>query len=322
VKNIYFAGRWDRRQSGRALTVNSGSYLQARFSGPTLDALFDLTWNQAPLPTIAWRIDEGEWQEAEIAAKVPLGRELAHGPHTVWFMVRGIDEHQNRWTSPLVGSVTFTGFELASQEDLLPPVADWLEPRLKIEFLGDSITEGVLVQEERPGKTTWAWRTNALRSWPCQTALLLGAAWRQVGFGATGLVRAGSGGAPGALETLNFFHASCPRDDWQPDLVIVNQGSNDRGVPAAQYAPLYRKYLSLIRQAYPGTKIVALLPFIGDHRESISREVESARAAGDLRIYYIDSTGWYTEAEIHPPASASPRIASKLVAALRSQALV
>jgi hypothetical protein len=111
---------------------------------------------------------------------------LAGGAHTLWLMVRGLDEHQSRWKAPLTVSITFLGLEPAGGQ-LRPSLPEWDHPKLTIEFLGDSITEGVLVQEVRPGKTTWPWQTDALDSHACQTAVLLGAAWRQVGFGAIGL---------------------------------------------------------------------------------------------------------------------------------------
>jgi hypothetical protein len=63
-----FYGRWDQRGAKRAVTVNSGSYILARFTGTGLSATFDVSVNQPPFPTLVWRMDEGQWQEAEVAA--------------------------------------------------------------------------------------------------------------------------------------------------------------------------------------------------------------------------------------------------------------
>ncbi|MEI7437081.1 MAG: GDSL-type esterase/lipase family protein [bacterium] len=320
MNSVVFSGRWDLRSPARAITVNSGSYLQARFSGASINAIFDLSLNKAPLPTIAWRIDEGDWQESEIAETVRLAGGLQRGSHTLWLMVRGIDEHQNRWTAPLIGSVTLIGLKLPEGGKMLKPPGLWKKPPLKIEFLGDSITEGVLVQAGGlgAGKTSWPWQTDALHSYPCRTAMLLKAAWRQVGFGATGLNHPGSGGALGALQTFNDFYQGCPRDDWQPDLVVINHGTNDANVPPDAYALLYARYLALVRQAYPKAKIAALRPFGGAQAESISQEVLKARAKGDRAVYYIDTTSWYS-GPLHPGAAASIGLADKLVAALKSE---
>ena len=320
-----FCGRWDLRTADRAITVNSGSHVQARFTGDSLTASFDVSVNQPPMPTIAWRIDDGKWQEAEVASTVKLADGLARGSHTVMLMARGIDEHQNRWTQPLVGSITFTGFTLAKNGKLGKPLPQWKKPALKMEFLGDSITEGVLVQEGRAGVVpgmpgTWPWLTDGRMSYAGQTAMTLGAAWRQVGFGATGLVRTGSGGAPGALTTFNFFHADSPRDTWQPDVVIVNQGTNERSMKADEYQPLYVQYLEMIRKGYPKAKIVALRPFCGAQEASIKAAVDVRKAAGDSKVYYIDTTGWY-DGPIHPNATASTDLAKKLVNALKTEVL-
>lgn len=256
---------------------------------------------------------------------VNLADGLTGRKHTVMLMVRGLDEHQSRWTPPLVASVTFTGLVTDSRGRLEKALPQWKKPALSIEFFGDSITEGVLVNEGRAGVVpgvprTWPWLSDARRSYAAQTAMKLGAEWRQVGFGATGLARTGSGGAPGALEAFDFFYAGCPRDAWQPDLVVVNQGSNEASLPAGEYQPLYTRYLAVIRKAYPRAKIVALRPFNGSQESSIRAAVEARKAAGDSDLYYIDSTGWY-DGPIHPNVEGSAALAEKLASALNSEVL-
>jgi hypothetical protein len=282
MQSLSFMGRWDLRTPDRAVTVNTGSCVRAQFSGSTIKATFDVLLNKPDLPTIAWRIDDQAWHESEIAATVPLASQLSAGPHTVWLMVRGIDEHENRWTEPLVGSVTFLGFGLPEGGIIMPPRDAWEHPRLKIEFLGDSITEGVLVAASPPGKDTWAWQTDALDSHVCQTAMLLGASWRQVGFGATGLAHG--------------------------------------GMDPNAYEPLYVKYLALVRKAYPQAKIAAVRPFAGGEADSIKKAVEASHSGGDNLVYFIDTTGWYS-GDLHPNAASSLSIAAKLAAALKSEVL-
>lgn len=330
-RELCFFGRWDLRAKERAVTVNSGSYVKARFTGSSLHATFDLSLNKAhcectkdgSFPTIAWRIDEGTWQEAEIAASVPLAEGLGSGPHTVMLLVRGLDEHQSRWRAPLVASVTFTGFQTQKLERAL---SQWKKPKLTMEFLGDSITEGVIVNEGRAGVLpgipfTWPWLADARQSYAAQTALALGAEWRQVGFGATGLKRAGSGGAPGALEAFDFFHAACPRDKWQPDVVVINQGTNESSVPEPEYQGFYGQYLARIRRAYPKAKLVALRPFVGAQEAAIKASVSACNAAGDAKVYYLDSTGWYS-GPLHPNTEGSAALAERLVHGLKAQGVV
>lgn len=319
--SLRFFGAWDRRAPDRAITVNSGSYVKAQFSGASISAKFDLSLNQPPFPTLTWKIDGGDWQEAEVAPEVKLADGLAPGPHTLWLMVRGIDEHQSRWKQPLVASVTFLGLDLGADGKLLPPQPEWDHPKLTMEFRGDSITEGVLVGGT-PGKSTWPWQTNARDSYAARTAMLLGAEWRQIGFGATGIAHGGSGGALGAVNAFDFFYDGCPRDNWQPDVVVINQGTNDQKTDPAKYLPLYEKYLAMIRQAYPNAKIAALRPFGGFQGDTIKQAVDAARAGGDTQVYFIDSTGWYVNGPLHPNGQLSIGLADHLAAALKAAGVV
>jgi hypothetical protein len=164
-------GRWDRRQPDRAITVCSGSSIVARFDARSITARFDLSRNKTPIPTIAWRIDDADdaqWRESEIADALELAKDLTPGVHTIQLIVRGLDEHQPRWSPPLTASITFLGFDLSAGGKFVDPPAD---PKLKVEFLGDSITEGVLVHHKEPGRATWPWTSDALRSYPTKTAL-------------------------------------------------------------------------------------------------------------------------------------------------------
>lgn len=317
-EQIVFQGRWDRRQPERAITVNSGSYVKARFQGTGITAFFDTALNQDPFPTIAWKIDQGPWQEANITGSVVLAEKLSPGTHDLFLMARGLNEHQSRWSPPLVASITLTGLQPTSGQFL--PVPSENGP--KLEFLGDSITEGVLVHGEKPRDTTpWPWLTDGRLSYAGQTAADLRAQWRQVGFGAQGITHGGSGGAVSAPDAFNFFYKDCPRDDWQPDAVIINQGTNDRGAQATVFKPAYETYLALIRAAYPKAKIIALVPFCGAHADSIKSVIEEKKKAGDHLLYVIDASSWlkagdYTDG-LHPNIEGSTKAAKHLVTALR-----
>ena len=152
---IHYYGRWNRL-SDRAITVNTGSHVEAEFSGTAISARFDVALNQTPNPTLTWRIDQGAWQEGELAASVSVGTGLSTGTHEVTVMVRGLNENQNRWSPPLVSSITFLGFDVTG--GALRASARPLRPR--IEFLGDSITEGINVDDgpQRPDHAVLAER--------------------------------------------------------------------------------------------------------------------------------------------------------------------
>jgi hypothetical protein len=136
-------GRWNRLDAS-AITVNSGSHVTTTFHGTAIAAKFDTSPNQTTpanttLPTLTWQIDGGGWKEGEIEETLSLVTGLTAGTHDVRLMVRRQNEFQSRWTPPLVASVTFRGFDVT--EGAIDPTPRPI--KRKVEFLGDSITEGV-----------------------------------------------------------------------------------------------------------------------------------------------------------------------------------
>jgi lysophospholipase L1-like esterase len=313
-----FFGRWDLTHVGKAITVNSGSHVTASFNGTGISAKFDISGNTGDIPTVAIKIDEADVVEKEIAGTLELASGLTPGLHTVTLLVRGMSEQQARWTPPLVSSTTFLGFVVAGGS--IVPTAR--PTRLKMEFLGDSITEGVNLHSMGPGgQTTANWRTDGPRGYAALTAMKLGAEWRQVGFGRQGLTIVGNGGVPKAQDAFNWIYAGVPRDDWQPDLVLINQGTNDQSAGGATFAPLYLSFLGIVRAAYPNSKIVTLRPFIGAFGAEIQAQVQTRKNAGDGKIYYIDTAGWTAPADftdgVHPNQAGSIKIRDLLVTALQ-----
>ncbi len=273
--------------------------------------------NHVPLPTIAWRIDDQPWQAAELAASVQLATSVELKPHTLTLFIQDLDEHQPRWSPPLTASATFLGLEVVGGRLLDPPA----EPKLKMEFLGDSITEGVIVHNVEPGRTTWPWRGDGRIAYPTQTAERLGAQWRPVGFGAQGVTHGGNGGVPAAPDAFNFFYQGCPRDDWQADVVVINQGTNDGAGPA--FMAGYTRLLDVVRKAYPEAKIAALRPFNGSHAAEITKLVQLRNDGGDKKVFYIDSAGWLGNGDftdgLHPNVIGSGKAGEQLARAIHEQ---
>ena len=186
-QTLHYYGRWNVL-ADCAITVNSGSHVAATFTGTAIAGRFDVSTNLASdMPTLAWQIDQGAWQEGDLAATVSLASGLAAGTHTVTLMARSMDEQQSRWSPPLVSSTTFLGFTVTA--GALQPSPRPARP--KLEVLGDSITEGVNVWQTHNGQTRKCWRDDARIAYPSQTAQMLGAEWRQVGFGYLGILKSG-----------------------------------------------------------------------------------------------------------------------------------
>ena len=319
-RRLQYRGRW-WVQKERALAVNTGSQLQARFSGDWLALRFDASaypheppqlwvrldlqpWQKmevAPLIELApdpphfehllrivlrfdtsgypheppqlWvRLDMEPWQAIEVAPEIELTPPPPHAEHLLQVVFKGAREWDNRWKTPLQTAVVLTGIGLAEGGKLLDPPP---RPALRIEFLGDSITEGVLLHRlDRPFPEAWPERADGRLGYAFQTGERLGADTRVVGFGRQGVTIEGNGGVPPAPDAFAWICEGVPKDDWQPHLVVINQGTNDGAVPSGRFRPAYDRYLSLVRAGYPAAHIFALRPFSGAHADDIRAVVE------------------------------------------------
>jgi lysophospholipase L1-like esterase len=166
------------------------------------------------------------------------------------------------------------------------------------------------------------WRADGRIAHACQTAMSLGAEWRQVGFGRQGVTIVGNGGVPKAGDSFDWIYAGVPRDAWQPDVVVINQGTNDQGASSDVFRPAYASYLALVRKGYPLAWIAALRPFGGYHAADVQMEVAARNSQGDDRIGYVDTTGWLSGSDFtdgtHPNPQGSAKAAQLLAPVLRS----
>jgi len=322
---LQYWGRWDQRNAGTtgAVTVNTGSTIIARFEGTHITLHFTTTQYSHQFPTLWMQVDEGEWKVVRPAEELRISSApLAARSHVVRLVVKGFREWENRWDSPLVGSVVFRGITPDAGTHLLSAPE---RPAKLVEFLGDSITEGVLVlntgRRETWTREGWPQFSDGRRSWAYQSALLAGAEPRTVGFGRLGLSINANGGVPPALHSFPFVYSGAPLDkSRQPDAVVINMGTNDgQRVSSQVFGPLYRAYLETIRKTYPLAQILCLRPFNGAHSTVIEGVVRDAQ---DSKIGYIDTTGWinpeaHTTDKVHLNLEGNRLAAEKLAAILK-----
>jgi lysophospholipase L1-like esterase len=71
--------------------------------------------------------------------------------------------------------------------------------------------------------------------------------------------------------------------------------------------------------------LVALRPFNGAQAAPIEAEVEARNAAGDARVFYVDTAGWLASGDfsdgLHPNDQGSNKAARALAAAITQLAL-
>ncbi|WBQ07786.1 GDSL-type esterase/lipase family protein [Kribbella sp. CA-293567] len=304
---IVLEGQWGL-QPGLAVTVNSGSRISFTFNGTAVQALFDVGGLEVA-PHLWVSVDEAEPELHVVAQPVIELTAAEAGPHKVEIVVKDVNEHVNRWHPPFGCAVVFAGLVLGTGTRLRLSGRP-SGPRL--EFYGDSITQGVRALSEHPESEG----ADGTKSFAYLTARALGASAYQVGFGRQGVVRPGNGEVPGGIESFGWNFAGSPAERIeQPQVVVINLGVNDETLTAAQYGG----YLARVRAAYGSSEIVALSPFNGKYAEEIEAAV---KAGGDPAIRYVGTDGWITEDDctdlLHPSVDGHAKIAARLTEELRA----
>lgn len=307
---VRLTGRWtyagypripgEARQYDVAVTTAPGSSLEIAFAGQDVHLVFDLGYASQPLPHL-WLCLDGQAQ-----VEVPLDRHLRvsapdEGPHLLRVVYKGGAEVLPRWYAPLMGAVAFAGAHVARTA----PMPE--DGRLLVEFVGDSITEGVLVdadfarqpchlleQYDRP------YQDDVCATYAALTARRLNLRPMFQAYGAVGAVQRGCGGVPDAASIYPYVVDGIPYTGPSPRLVVVNHGTNDACHPPEVFQTGYGRLLDTIRRVHPGATIVCLSPFCGVFEEEIAECVAQRRDSGDQRIHFLSTRGWLPQEPIHP----------------------
>jgi lysophospholipase L1-like esterase len=307
-------GRWDTSGApDRLLAVNPGSSLAFCYEGTSCVLHVDRSANKPPCPQLWVQLD-GAWTKHLVDHdNLVVGQDAQPGPHTAWVVLKSADEHQPRWKPPLVASFTLTGVSAPSGKFLPPP------PRkpLILEAIGDSITEGILVNKD--GRD-WPDRADSRATYAFQTALALDAEPRIVAFGRQGITVEGNGGVPPAGLSYPFIYDEVPASDPPAGIVVICHGGNDSRMPTIENG--YRNLLRHVRARNPDAAIFCLIPFAQVHPRSIRLAVAGARADGDGNLYLVETKGWLnartdTNDGAHPNAAGHTKAARKLTKFIR-----
>src|SRR6266545_4712331 len=312
---LRFMGHWGHT-SDAAITVNSGSELAFRFTGHTLHGLFDTEAITVPsqiyvsvdnaTPTL-YMVDHDDIDFTPAS--------LPGGIHTVKIDVKDVDEYENRWILPLESGVVLTGFRLDPLATVLPVARTG---PLRMEFYGDSITEGVMARCAVLGVDC----ADGTVDYAHLTGKAFHADFNQVGFGKQGIIQPGHGNVGTAAQSFGWNFQGSPADPhFHPDAVVVNQGTNDSPYSSEEFRPGYLAYLREIRAADPRTWIFAMRPFGGYHEGDIAWAVAQLN---DPKIVYVDTTDWLSVAagdfngSSHPNVQGHEKAAAHLIAVIES----
>jgi len=310
---IRFTGRWEIGEKA-ATTTAPGGMIEIAFKGTAAVLYFDMEMNMPPYPHVWISVDDGAKIEAALSHVLRV-EAPDDGNHVIRVIYKGAVEIQHRWYQPLIGKLRFTGVE-ADAPGVLPE-----DPRKIIEFIGDSITEGVLIdamyefeqfnQNNRPNQD------DSTATYAYLTAMELGMKPVIMGYGAVGVTRGGCGSVPKASEAYPYNFNGSPAKAQNPELIVINHGANDRRMPVELYISEYKTLLEVVREVNPDAKIVVLSAFCGVYPAELRALVEAFnRERGDA-VYFIDSTGWIPEEPLHPLRDGHQIVAQHLTHALR-----
>ena len=318
-ESVRLTGRWDVRDPRYAETTTTGSYVEFAFEGRMATALFDIEANAQPLLHLWIEVDGG------VRVEAPIDRYLrvmapTDGKHICRIIYKGGTENDRRWYLPLTGKVSFIGVVTDH------PIAIGEDTRKTIEFVGDSITEGVLIDTDyyadgEPASyidmLTRIYQDDVCATYAWLTAEKLNLRPTFMGYGAVGATRAGMGKVPAAPISYPYNFDGSPLSRPEPDIIMINHGANDRSRTAEEYTACYEKLLDVIRSLNPNAKIVSLSAFCGGHHEALGKLIADYNQKNGTDVAFIDSTGWIPVEPLHPMRDGHATVAEHLAPILK-----
>lgn len=261
---VRFVGRFDTREQGVAKVAWPGARILARFSGTRATAsmrsvpsyggfdLWDVTVDGVLTKTITLT---GAMSPYDLTGTLPAG------VHTVELFKR---------TEGYVGTTSFGGFDFDGA--LLPPPP---APPRRIEFLGDSASDGYGIESPQPTPCTNTPETqNDHLAWPWLVAKTLGADHHNLSYGGRGVYWNYSRSAPDVFGVI--YPRTLPDDgssawnfaSFSPDVVWIALGGNDWDQPApdappppyASFVTAYASLVATIRAQHPKAFVVLSVP--------------------------------------------------------------
>lgn len=317
-ESIRLTGRWDVTDPRYAETTTTGAYIEFAFEGTTALAIFDLLTNETPLLRLWMQVDGGALTETPIDRYLRIVTPTA-GRHVVRIIYKGGVENHRRWYRPLGGKVSFVGVQTET------PVAIGEDTRKTIEFVGDSITEGVLIDVDYYKGVDGAepvsyinqhnrvYEDDVCATYAWLTAQALNLRPIFMGYGAVGTTRAGQGKVPAAPLAYPYNFDGSPITRPQPDYILINHGANDRAKTAEEYTAKYRELLDVIRRRNPDSKIISLSAFCGAHHKELGELIQAYNKETGDSVAFIDSNGWISPEPLHPLRDGHQTVAEHLI---------
>lgn len=314
---VRLTGRWDKRNDKVATATTPGAVIELAFRGNMAVLAFDVETNEQPYPHLWISVDGGGKIEAPLDSFLRvMAPENGQAEHVVQIIYKGGVERHHRWYPPLTGKISFLGADV-EEAGVLPP-----EHRKTIEFVGDSITEGVLTDDYSAyldGQHNRVYTDDVCATYAWKTAEALNLRPIMMGYGAVGITKSGQGAVPKAEEAYPYCYYDCPITHAPADYIVINHGANDQNASVESYISGYERLLDVIRKRNPTSKCIVLGAFCGVFAEELRTMVENYNQKNDAAVFYIDTVGWIPKEPLHPLRAGHQVIADHLVPILKER---
>ncbi len=316
--HLHYSGRWDVTDAkgprcewpaGSIRMKLTGSAVNVELAGGKGHA-FQVVIDGKPTSVIT--LADGQ-------SVYPVAADLTAGEHTIELCKR---------TECWGGPVQVRGFH-ASQDAKLLEVPAFTR---RIEFMGDSITCGYGNEAENE-KVHFSFATeNAWLAWGAVTARALNAELACEAVSGIWLQEHGKDlPLPGRWDRVLPFSSEVKWDlkNWQPDVVVINLGTNDAGKPIdpEKWTAAYRAFITAIRAAYPKTEIFLTIGPMGHGPKDCipalnTALIEELKKAGETKVHAVALSKQNDGknglgADWHPSIKTHQVMAEEIVAAIK-----
>jgi len=256
---IQYSGRFNHRSSYQVLFAHSGCKITTSFNG---NRIYILLKN--------YSTDKKYYSSNYFYVFIDSLKPLLM--HTVndsgVYKIIGLNEGKHiisifKRTEAACGLIEFQGFMIDSNCSVFKPPA---KQKLKIEFIGNSITAGYGNEDSFASHHFKPLTENHYFAYPAICSRLLNADFHTICFSGKGVYRNYD---KGKNETLPMMYTKIyPQkknhwnfSSWQPDFIVVNAGTNDFGLgipPADSFIIAFTQFLIKIRKMNHASKIIVV----------------------------------------------------------------
>ena len=310
--SIRYTGRF-APYAGAMTATALGAHFEIAFRGDFIRLSFDVLTNQQAYPHLWLCLDNGPMFECPLDKYLRVN--CSYGEHVLKVILKSSIEVQSRFFHPLVAKISFKGYEADGAGELAP------DNRKTIEFIGDSITEGV--QTDAFLRSDFGWEQSrsmgddvtATYAW--LTAQNLNLRDLHMGYGAVGVIRDGQGGVPRVGQSYPYCFEGAKVMYDHPDYILINHGANDRHQPEKDFLDAYWAFLETVRSIHPDSVIICLAPFFGVYPEAHAELIRRWNEEKQDNVHFIDASNWVPREPLHPLRDGHQIIAENLTARLK-----